>query len=109
MNAEELKTLKEELKRELLEEMNQKPYKKNARALQEVRNKYIDSKNGALAKIYDVPQNYRMWDVIRKLTTMILGKNRIDELEEEEAEKAKRIATELCEYAIHNSINQKAS
>ncbi len=100
MNAEELKSLKEELKREILEEMNQKTFQKSAWVLNDVRKKYISQEIGLIAKVCGVPENYKIWDTIRKLTTLIMGKNRIDELEENEVEQAKQIATDLCEYAI---------
>lgn len=100
MSAEELKALKEELKREILEEMNQKPYQKSALVLQDVRRKYIDLKTGLLQKSYGTSQTYKIWDTIRKLTTLMLGKNRISDLEENEVDAAIHIATDLCEYVL---------
>ena len=100
MNAEEYELLKEQLKLDILEEINSKPFKKSSRALQEIREKYINNKNGLLTNLCGVPQNYQLWDVIRKLTTMMLGKNRIDELEQEEVEQAKKIADALCDFAV---------
>ena len=110
MNAEELKALKEEVKREILEEMNQKTFQKSAWVLNDVRKKYISQNVGLITKAYGVPENYKIWDEIRKLVVMTLGKNRVDELEENEVEQAKQIATDLCEYMLkaHRERESKA-
>ena len=97
MKTEEFQKLTERITKQVIDQMNQKTFRKSAFVLHDVQKKY-DGR--LLRQEFENPKGFRIWECVRKMTALIMDKSRIDELEENEVEQAKQIATDLCEYAI---------
>ena len=111
MTEQELATLKEQIKAEIIEEMtesNHPSMRKNQ--LTPTRRKYInDTRFGRGSKPYREPAPMRtvfdpvktghIWELVRRLTCWIMEKSYVQDIAEEDL--ANEIASDLCEAIIN--------
>jgi len=100
----DIEKLKEELKREILEELkDNSASRKNVPALEKVKAKWFhgpdarNKYNGSLMdKAFGSPEQHKIWDAVRLLVRITFRKKSTAALSDVDSEKLERVCDSLC-------------
>lgn len=113
----DIEKIKEELKREILEELkNNSASRKSVPALEKVKAKWFygpDARNrynGSLMdQLFGNPEQHRIWDAVRLLVRIIFCKKSTVGLSDVDQEKLERVCDSLCKciYSLKDEVREE--